>query len=76
MPTRSYLERDPITVENPTTDKRDNLDKLREEAGKRGCDGVILTSDEVTGGKCIVYSGAPPIADPKMPAEAEEPAPR
>ncbi len=76
MPTRPYLEHDVITVAKPSSDKRANLDNLREAAGKRGCDGVILTSDEVTGGKCIVYSGAPPIADPKMPAEAEEPAPR
>jgi hypothetical protein len=76
MPTRPYLERDQLELTNPTTDKRKNLDSLRKEAGERGCDGIILTSDAVTGGTCIVYSGAPPIGDPKAPAEAESPAPR
>jgi hypothetical protein len=76
MPTRPYMERALLTLEKPTSDKRMNLESLRKEAGERACDGVILTSDAVTSGTCIVYSGAASVVDPKAPSNPEAPPPR
>jgi hypothetical protein len=70
------MERGLLELEKPSDDKRANLDRLRDEAGERACDGVILTSEAVTSGTCIVYSATPPAGHPMTPAEAEAPAPR